>query len=328
MKSSSPLLVTFSMLAYAARALACSSCIGGGPMSPDLGPAHSHGEKFGVSLRHDYFAGDTLYSGAHRASNPNGEYLRQNNTSLGVSYDVNDAWSLFFGVRHSAKSYRREEEVGGLDTLVSRTESGITDPVLGAQYSGVIVQNETRYLAYSIFGGVTLPLGNTDLIGEEVNELAAGGHHHGAVHDHDLAMGSGEFGATVTATLDYAEGRFLARASANYTWRPEGDYGYDFADPYGWDLAAGMQLKPGGHAATGVALLVGLTGEHAGNDRIDGRVEELTANHTVYAGPRLRVEYDSMWQANLQVELPVYAYAAEAGLASSWRARAGVSYRF
>lgn len=318
-----------STLLFAARALACSSCIGGGPLSPDFGPAHSHGEKFGLSLRHDYFAGDTLYSGAHRVSNTEGEYLRQNNTTLGLAYDIDDAWSLFFGVRHSAKSYRREEDVGGVDTMVSRTESGFTDPVLGAQYTGVLVQNETRYLALTLFGGVTLPVGNTELIGEEVEELTSGGgHHHGAVHDHDLAMGSGEYGATFMATLDYVEGRFLARASANYTWRPRGDYGYDFADNYGWDLAAGMQLKPGGHAVTGVALLAGITGEHAGNDRIDGTVYEHTENHTVYAGPRLRIEHDSMWQANLQLELPVYGYAAEAGLVSSWRARAGVTYRF
>ncbi len=321
------LLPAAALLAYG-LADACTMCVTGGPMTPDAPGAHSHGEKLGLGLRHDYFAGDTLYAGSSRGANPEGEHLRQNNTSVSLSYDLSESWSLFAGIRHSAKSYRRTEEINGVDTVVSATESGITDPVLGVQWSPAVFSDEHRYAGFSLFAGVTLPLGDTDRIGEEVAELKAGGHAHGAVHDHDLAMGTGSFGGVFSAAFDYLHGPFVSRISANYTLRPEGDFGYDFADAYGWDIAAGARLMEGGHDRTGVTLLAGVTGEHAGDDRIDGRVYEHTSNHAVYAGPRLRVEHDSWLQANLQLDLPVYAHAGEVALVSSWRLRAAVTLRF
>lgn len=317
-------LSTFGLVAVPSAALACSVCIGGGPQTPDFGPAHSHGERFSLGVRQDYFSGDTLYRHDDRADNASGEYLRQNNTSLNLGYDFDDHWSAFFGLRHSAKTYRRNEDGG----IAKRTESGVTDPVLGFSYTGRIISEKSRHLGFNLFAGASLPLGNTDLTGEEVAEHLAGEEHESAVHDHDLAMGTGEFGAVFAATLDYIEDRFVSRATVSYTYRPEGDHTYDFGDPIVWDVAAGAQILHGGHGQMGVAVLLGVTGEHVGHDRIDGAVEEKTGLHTLYAGPRLRVDYDSSLQANFQIDMPFAVYAYSPTLISSWRARAGVTWRF
>jgi hypothetical protein len=307
-----------------ATALACSVCIGGGPQTPDAGFRHSHGERFGVGIRQDYFAGDTLYHRYDRVENTGGEYLRQNNTSLNLSYDLDENWSAFVGLRYSAKTYRREEDGG----MANRTESGITDPVIGLSYSGKIISTESRRIGFNLFAGASLPFGNTDRTGEEVAEHLAGEEHESAVHDHDLAMGTGQFGAVLAATLDYTEDRFVSRATVSYTYRPEGDHTYDFGDPVVWDVATGAQILTGGHDAFGVALLVGVTGEHVDHDRIDGVVEEKTGMHTLYAGPRLLVDFDSSIRANFQIDMPFAVYASSPSLISSWRARAGVTWRF
>lgn len=318
------LVITGLLFSHAIRVSACSVCIGGGPQMPDIGPAHSHGERFSLGLRHDYFSGDTLYFHGDRAANTGGEYLRQNNTSINLGVDIDESWSLFAGFRHSAKSYGREED----GEFVRRTESGWTDPVLGVAYNLRLIASESRALTLSLFGGASLPMGSTDFTGEEVAEHLAGEEHESAVHDHDLAMGTGEFGGVFSATLDYVEGRFLARATGSYTYRPEGDHTYDFGDPIVWDVSAGAQVMRGGHDALGVAVLFGITGEHVGHDRIAGVVEEKTGLHTLYAGPRLRVDYDSSLQANFGLDMPFAVYAYSPSLVSSYRVRAGVTWRF
>lgn len=321
-KHLTPRNLTVTALALAPAYAAACDC--GAPHTPSFA-GHAQ-EPFFASVRTEYSAGDTVYAGSDRVSNGHGEYLRSRRIAMLAGYAFGNGLSLYVAPSHVKRDYRAVHE-GEVET---GSVTGYADLPFGLSYATCLLHGEKAQLHGTFSAAVTAPTGDTAPLKEAVEEFeesaAHAGHEHGAVHAHDLAPGTGAWGGMLAGTLAFEHGDFLAEAGAHYTWRPEGDYGYDFADIFGWNLAAGAFVYDG--QQNSVAVLLTVSGDHAGDDRIRGRIAERTNHDLVYAGPAVRLLSVSGARLDAGVELPVYARTGAAHTVSSWRAQAGVSFTF
>jgi hypothetical protein len=193
-------------LASAAPARACDLCAI--YMATDL-HASRPGFQLGVGEQFTHFS--TLKADGREIDNP-GEHLDSSITQLLLSYNVNQTFGAQLNVPIVTRHFRRFED----GRLTSGDETGFGDlSILGLvrPYSRV---TERSVLTFTLLGGLEIPSGSTDRLGEEAGEhhdadeepaeRAASGRrirrsHHGGeeheqpsgIHGHDLTLGSGSF---------------------------------------------------------------------------------------------------------------------------------------
>lgn len=313
------------LLTFAAALISsASACECGVPHTINLPAETSPAGKVFASFRQEFIDANSAYQGESRIGNAAGEYIFTARSSALVGVGVTHEISLFIAPQYIARQYRSLHD----GDIESGKVAGFGDMPFGVNYYDCIVHGEKTHLHLGLSAAATAPIGSTEKLREEVDHLSHGHSHgaSGAVHGHDLALGTGSWGAVFTGRLVLEHGEWIGEANAHYALRTEGDYGYEYADSLGWGLLGGARVYRG--PLGNLSVLATVTGTHAGKDRIDGTVYENTGHDLIYAGPAVRFESVSGATLEARVELPVYARTGDAHLIASWRAQFGVSFGF
>jgi len=249
-----------------------------------------------------------------------------------------------------ARTFRRLES----GQIQHGNETGFGDLsllALARPYSRI---NDESVVRVSMFGGLKLPSGSPDRLGEESEEDHGGAredagallmdhdtsvarHVHGGpdhegemsgIHGHDLALGSGSVDGVIGASVYGSWRRVFFVTSVQYLMRTQGSFDYRYANDVTWRGGPGVYLLLG-HGLFGrdysLAAQVLTSGEHKGDDELDGNDQSDTAITAVYLGPALSVTWGTALAAEFEAEGAGHARAA------TWRApstpRPGAGYR-
>ena len=315
------LLALSAALTYTASACEC-----GVPHAINLPGETAPAGTITASVRQEYLAANSRYDGVHRQENPAGEFIATSRTSLLVSVGVTHEFSIFVAPQFLSRQYRALHD----GDIESGRTSGFGDMPFGVNYYDCLIHGEKAHLHLGLSAAASAPFGSTSKLREEVDHLT---HHHGhshgptgAVHGHDLALGTGSWGGIFGGRLVFEYEDWILEANAHYVLRTKGDYGYKYADSIGWGLLGGARVA---RTEYGVAsLLISVTGAHSGDDEIEGTVYEKAGHDLIYAGPAVRFESAYGVTVDARVELPVYVRTGDSHMIASWRGQIGVTVAF
>lgn len=279
--------------------------------------------------------GDVREDG-HKIDNVADQNMDSSITTVFASYDLNDRTSFQINLPYISRDFKRFEN----EMSESGTEEGLGDAVIFAKY--VLLEKKDALSAFRIqvFGGVKLPTGDSDRLGEEQAMAPAmemehalphhGGHHDeeiaSAIHGHDLALGSGSYDFPVGINVYGKRERLIFNGNLQYVFRTEGDFDYRYADDLTWNMGPAYEILSNDNLKA--ALGINLSGEIKGKDEANGETEADTGIRSLYAGPALTVAIGDSLAAEVALELPLEQHNTGIQSVPTYRARAGLTYRF
>jgi len=276
-----------------------------------------------VGLFEQYSEFGTLREDGRRIAD-GGQHLYSSVTQAIVGYQFDQNFGVQVNVPTIARTFRRPEG----DAMRSGSVSGVGDVAVLAKYLALVRVRGDGLLAWSVLGGVKLPTGASDRIGEELveHEGAMGDLPPSGVHGHDIALGSGSTDFLAGSTLFWRYRRGFVNASAQYALRRRGRFDYRIGDDFTWSVAPGAYVWLQHEGALGVALEV--SGEAKGEDDLKGEMAHDTAIHAVYLGPALTFALGESLYGELHADFPLRQKNTGIQLVQDRRARLAVSYRF
>ena len=312
---------------------------------------HDDRPGFEIGVAQQYTDFDTRQVDSEEVSNP-GEHLCSAITQVLVGYNLNRWVGFQLGLPIIARNFRRLED----GALTHGDETGIGDMPLLVNLRPFTRVTTTSIVRLSLFGGLELPTGNPDRLGEEGAETHGGAQRRpsagsrparattvrsaprsagsragsdtraSAIHGHDLALGSGSVDGLVGAGVFASRGRLFLNAHAQYAIRTEGDFDYRYANDLTWAGGPGAFLLLDDRYSVGLQGVIG--GETKGKDERSGEPENATGLTTIYAGPRLLVTWGSSLYADVAGELPLVQHNTGLQMVPDFRVRGGLSWRF
>jgi len=313
---------------------------------------------FSLGVAEQFTRFGTLQLGGEEVPNPAGEYLNSSVTQLLLSYALMRRLHFQLNLPIIVRDYRRLED----DGVVDGDESGIGDLALTALFNVWTYVDEASVVRFSLFGGVKFPTGNSDRLGEELDE----GHHsaeddaegeeehdHGdaedghvhvhvaphhvhdeaddehvesGIHGHDLALGSGSYDGIVGGRLYASWRRAFLSATVQYTPTSTGSFDYAYADGLTWSGGPGVYAWLG-HGTT-LGLMAVLSGQTKGNDELDGTKLNDTAITSLFVGPGLLFTWGTSLAVDIAGDLPVIQNNTSLQIVADYRIRGGAVWRF
>ncbi|MCO6432519.1 MAG: hypothetical protein J5J00_16820 [Deltaproteobacteria bacterium] len=218
-----------------------------------------------------------------------GELVRSySTTQFALGYDISESWgvqaTLPFIVRHfdEIKRYRAD----------TKEDAGIGDMYVTASYLPLNIKNVEWSLLGGVIGGLKLPTGDTGVLGDVSRE--EGPEERRLFKHHPVGSSTGGRALTFgSGSLDYLVGinvlgryqKTLILADAQYTFRTEGDYDYEFADDLLWSIAAGYYIFLEDEST--VAVTAAISGDHKEQDELAGADVPGSQFSNIYVGPQL-----------------------------------------
>jgi len=278
-----------------------------------------------VGLSEQFTSFGTVQQEGEPVADPFDQSLRSSITQVVVAYQ----WHERFGVQANLpwidRSFRRLED----GAVESGRERGVGDVAVLAHWRALERVAFTRTLRVTLLGGVKLPTGSSDRLAEEVEE-GRGAHGGpgaaGAVHGHDLALGSGSTDLVAGLSLAATFGRGYLSARAQQAFRGTGDFDYRFGDDFQYGVAGGGYVVL--RHDRSLALGVGLAGEHKQEDRLAGEALDDTAIDSLFAGPLASLTLGEVWFGELALDLPVAIDNSGLQIVPDWRVRLALTRRF
>jgi hypothetical protein len=347
----------FLMCSLSTPAVACDVCAV--YVSTEMSESRT-GFSLGVAEQFTHFG--TLQLGGEEVANPANEHMESSITQLLFSYAPIPRLHFQLNLPIIARYYRRIEA----DGVVSGDESGIGDLALTGLFNVWSHVDESSVVRFSLFGGVKFPTGNSDRLGEELDEghhsaggaadgeeehedggddeqahgeeghvrlvarhvLDEGDDEHGAsgIHGHDLALGSGSYDGIVGGRLFASWRRAFLSATVQYTPTTEGDFDYAYADGLTWSGGPGAYAWLG-HDST-LGLMAVLSGQTKGNDELDGVKLDDTAATSLFVGPGLVFSWGTSLAVDIAGDLPVIQSNTGLQIVADFRIRGGAVWRF
>lgn len=265
-------------------------------------------------------------------------------TQLTAGYDFSKHFSAQLTLPYIVRDFDHIESF----RRQRKTESGIGDASLLLNYAPLGADAWEFPIFWVVSGGVKLPTGDSGSLDRLVGAGQAGAGEASAARDlprpdpsmlahHPIATLSGGEGRALTlgsGSVDYLLGtsvlarkeRLLFFASLQYTIRTEGDFDYEFDDDLVWSAGpAYLLLLDDAYTA---ALKASVSGEHKGNDTLEGRTVRSTAVSNVFFGPELLVSIGKTTSLQAAFELPVHTEDFGGVVEPEWRMRLSAAYRF
>lgn len=280
------------------------------------------GPRLGIAEQWTNYA--TLQRGDDEIPDPDDQYLRSSITQVigGYRFHERVGVDLILPIIHRA--YRRPTPHGGIE---DSDVSGVGDLALVADVVAFRRETADSIVRLDLIGGLELPTGDSDLLGEESEE-----HHHThvgvaetGIHGHDLALGSGSVDGLVGLGLSWSWRRAFFTSTLLYAIRGEGSFDYRYADDLQWDAGPGLLVWKGERLQAAVQAV--LSGESKGQDEQDGHRLNDTAATTLYVGPGLDLGWDRL-AAEVAIDVPVITHRTAVQIAPDLRVRGGVRWRF
>jgi hypothetical protein len=146
-----------------------------------------------------------------------------------------------------------------------------------------------------------------------------------AVHEHDLALGTGSFDFPLAVRLQQTWGTWGLGADAQYMIRTSGESDYRYGNDLLYSLWAGHQFTLATSQVMWLALH--LSGEHKESDRQAGAEEDASEFRNLYVGPSMALNAASL-NASLNVDIPVSTETEGYQLVPETRVRFSLGFRF
>jgi hypothetical protein len=304
---------------------------------------------FRIGVGEQFTRFERLQDDGHEIDNP-GEYLNSSITQLLLGYDFTSWIGLQLNLPIIARDYRRLES----ERLVRGNVSGIGDLSLIALVRPFSWVGEDIVVRTALVGGLKFPSGDSDRIGEEVEEdpheggeddgaeedyhgehgvsrQAHGGVPQGAmamggIHGHDLALGSGSVDGIVGGTAFASWRRAFTSVSLQYAVRTKGSFDYRHANELDWLTGVGVYalLEP----EYSLALQMIASGAYKGNDELDGQSLDDSRAAFVFLGPGVTFTWSTSLGADITADLPVSRDNTGVQIVPSYRIRGGMTWHF
>jgi hypothetical protein len=281
------------------------------------------GLRLGVAEQWTHYG--TLQNGDDEIGNPDDQRLDSSITQLVAGYRLTERLGVELRLPIISRHYRRPLHDGGIE---NGSESGFGDLALLGDFVAFRRDTDTSSFRVDVVGGLELPSGNPDHLGDELAEH----HHPGAnpetesgIHGHDLALGSGSVDGLLGLDLFWSRERAFFLASLFYAIRGEGAFDYRYANDLQWAVGPGVLVWRGLESQVAVQALV--SGETKGQDEQQGTTLDDTAATTLYVGPGLNLGWKQL-EAEATVEVPVITHRTGVQIAPDVRVRGGLRWRF
>ena len=329
-------------LAPPASTLACDICAV--YTATEQGESRT-GPRVGVALQYTHFG--TLQDDSREVPNPEGEKIDSVITQLVFGYQITPRVGVQLNLPIINRDFVRVED----GRRVHGNVSGPGDLTLLAHVLVHSVVTEHSLFRFSLLGGLELPSGNPDRLGEELAETTGaaarrlvprhvdpgpddpgggggggGDAHHSGVHGHDLALGSGSVDGLVGGDIFWSYDRIFATAEAHYSIRTEGAFEYRYANDLTWAGGPGVYLLLDHDRS--LSLQAFLTGETKGKDRQAGHRLDDTAVTNLFLGPTLHFTWGTSLAAEAAVDVPVYQHNTSLQIVADYRLRFAAIWRF
>jgi len=267
--------------------------------------------------------------------NDENQYLNSSFTQLFVNYHFNEKAALQLNVPLIYRSFQRVED----ESLARGNESGIGDILLVAYYVPFQRKNPYRQFNWKLIGGLKFPTGNSDRIGEELQEdhhdegemeaadLSHEGHgEESGVHGHDLALGSGSWDTFVGTNIFGRVDKWFYTGNIQYAIRTRGDFDYKYANDLLWYGGPGYYVSTSQDWPVGLQAL--FTGEYKGEDQLGDEKQTDTAITSVYLGPTAIIGIKQVATAEVGFGFPLMIDNSGLQTVPKYRFRLGITWRF
>jgi hypothetical protein len=301
------------------------------------------GPRLGVAVQYTRFG--TLQEDGREVPNPEDESIDSVITQVVFGWQVTPRIGLQLNLPIINRDFVRVED----GRRVHGNVSGPGDLTLLGHVLAYSTVTESSVFRFSLLGGLKLPTGDSERLGEELAEIrrastrrfvaahtdpgpgpgdpgGGGDHHASGVHGHDLALGSGSVDGLVGGDLYWSWRRAFVTAELHYMIRTEGDFAYHYANDLTWAGGPGAYLLLDHDYS--LALQAELSGETKGKDRQAGRRLDDTAVTNLFIGPRLLFTWGTSLAAEAGIELPVLQHNTSLQIVADHRVRAAVIWRF
>src|SRR5213078_3104477 len=133
--------------------------------------SHAEGETgkglfAGLAEQFTYFG--TVQVDGHEVDNPSGQHMDSWISQVYAGYNFADWAGVQLNLPIVYRYYKRPDSAGGIET---GTETGIGDMALLGTVSPFRKYGKNFAFKWTLLGGVKFPTGNSDRIGEELNEV-------------------------------------------------------------------------------------------------------------------------------------------------------------
>jgi hypothetical protein len=338
-RSASLVLAT---LFIALQSPACDLC---GCYSPNGDVLPDKPTAFYASVAEQFTHFGSLRDGGREIHNESGQYLNSSITQLVLGADlINDKLTLQLNLPFIYRSFKRPEgfgidkgSLGGLGDLslllnyqLFKFESGAkAAPQTSAKGAKNVTLPATGDSDFStslnLIAGLKFPTGNSDRIGEELEEHEIAGAPESGIHGHDLTLGTGSWDGVFGVQSFTRYKALFVEADLQYTVRSSGRFGYRFANDLTWAAGPGVYLLREGSSS--VALQCALSGESKGKDRFRGESADDTGITSMFIGPRLLASHGS-FSGEVGFDLPLIIHNTALQAVPDYRIRAGLTFRF
>jgi hypothetical protein len=319
--------------------------------SLDLRAVEPHSLTLSVAEQFTLF--DRIQNAGAHVQNEQHQRMESSITQFVAEYDFSEKFGLQVALPYVHRSFRRVE--GG--TLERGTESGIGDLTVLGKIAPYNYRSSDLNVVWHLFAGLKLPTGNTDRLAEEFSdshhedeehEDDSADHgdadhdeaeHHsdarhgdeshgpvGAIHGHDLSLGSGSYDFPFGGSVLVVAGKWLADADLSYTFRTGGDFGYRYDNDFLWRAGAGYYCLSSDTSTLFAKL--SLSGEIKGKDEASGVRQDDTGIRSIFWGPTVGAVIGESLSADLGAEFPLDINNTGLQAVASYRLKAALSYRF
>ncbi len=275
----------------------------------------------GVAEQFTYFG--TVQVDGKEVADPSGQYLDSSISQLFAGYNFNTRFGVQFNLPMIYRYYKRPNSEGGIER---GTEAGLGDVSLLGTYVPYRKLTEDFTFTWTLLGGVKFPTGNSERIGEELNEVKDPVGPPSGIHGHDLTLGSGSYDGIVGTGIYTRWQKWFLAASVQYSIRSTGDFDYRFADDLTWSGGPGYYVALNHQYTCSVQAVV--SGEYKGKDEFEGEAAEDTGMTAVYLGPQLNFTWGSNLSAYLAADLPVSLDNTSLQTVPDYRVRGGLTWHF
>jgi hypothetical protein len=207
---------------------------------------------------------------------------------------------------------------------VNETEAGFGDMSLNATYAPYSHSDVDSRVFIAAIGGVKLPTGDTGSLTRVASDDPSTADQR--IQGRGLTLGTGSVDIPL-GLVSYARlGRLVGFTSTQYTMRGEGAAEYRFANDFVWNAAPGYLFVLGEEESLSFSVV--MSGEHKGEDRLDGDPLPKTSANNLYLGPELFYSNSNALSLQLAMDLPVALDVGGAAVQPETRWRFAFSLSF
>lgn len=240
-----------------------------------------------------------LMRDGERSANPEELRVRVDAVPIHIPYGLSSKTTLFVGVPYLVKTL--EARSG------DRSERGLGDVTVMVKQEVLRKDFPAGNRRFAVFGGVSLPIGDTGVEAEPLPE--------------PLRLGLGTFGLTGSAVYSHVDDRIGAHGRLGYEIALGREFGVRPGDRLRYDLALGYRILPGTYGSSRDATIAAyfeLDGIVARPSTRDGSPIADSGGHTLFAAPGVQLVPVPNWALEASVQLPIVREPRGEQLAPSW----------